>query len=79
MAVKLKRPSERMKERTYRRTTPRYVTLLVIGAACAAVGISRWYFLPLGVILLALGTLDYMRHRNEQARARARGDDLPYV
>lgn len=65
MAVKLKRPSERIQAR-YRPETPRHTKLLIIGAACTAVGISRWYFLPFGIILLALGVLDLMRHRNEQ-------------
>lgn len=62
MAVKLKRPSERVRER-YRPSTPRYAKLLVLGAACTAVGLSRWYFLPVGLILLALGALDLMRER----------------
>lgn len=63
MAVKLKRPSERVSELRYRPSTPRYAKLLVLGAACTAVGLSRWYFLPVGLILLALGALDLMRER----------------
>lgn len=66
MAVKLTRPSERVRAR-YRPSTPRHVKLLILGAACVAVGISRWYFLPVGLILLGLGALDMLHQRRRSA------------
>lgn len=77
MAVKLQRPSERAQARYQRPKTPRWLKLLIAGAACAVAGISRTFFLPVGILLLGLGVLDYRQERKRGTEPAGRTNDAP--